>query len=82
MGSTSQQKTALCISVKRFELRVSIEGCLPQAFLCFWKLSAVIVLFSVAKIWETCIVLSILVFGLLRKQSAAQAQSFGRTCPP
>lgn len=58
------------------------EGCLPQAFLCFWKLSAVIVLFSVAKIWETCVVLSILVFGLLRKQSAAQAWRFGRTCPP
>lgn len=42
--------------------------CLPQAFLCFWKVSAVIVLFSVAKIWDTYVVWSIPVSGLLRKK--------------
>lgn len=48
-------------------------ACLPQAFPWFWKVSAIIVLFSVAEIWDTYVVLIILVSGLLRKQSAAQA---------
>lgn len=56
--------------------------CPPQAFLCFWKVSAIIVLFSVAKVWDTYVVLSILVSGLLRKQSVVQAWRFGRRCPP
>lgn len=55
--------------------------CPFQAFPWFWNVSAVIVLFSVAKIWDRYVLLCILASGLLQKQSGAQAWRFGRECP-
>lgn len=78
---TSQQRTFPCNAFTLWA-DVFLVVCPPQALLRFGKISAITVLFSVAKIWDTYAVLSILASGLLGKLSAARAWRFGIGCPP
>lgn len=55
--------------------------CPSQAFPWFWNVSAIIVLFSVAKIWDRYAVLCILASGLLQKQKCCPSLEVWQGAP-